>query len=334
METLRPTVKRDLSLLSVQAWQAGYGKYFAESFGAAYPIIFHYDGSLVRFYHPMGEFKSFKEVVTQNLIKDEELFLKLNAQFQNQVGQLKRLVGNINSNNILDALELAGRIMSFYIFVVSDDFVNAKPEAWASREMSEGVLYQLDAELEKCILHWYSAQRPELAHFVSIEELRHLLMGEQVDWGGVATRQPGYILDSTLLQTHKSFEQYCVEHDFVPPEQVVSMSTNKISGSSAFGGVTQGVVAVVHSREDLGKVTEESIVVTVMTNANFLPYIQLSKAFVTDEGGITCHAAISARELQKPCIVGTKVATHVLHDGDLVEVDATNGIVRILEKAK
>lgn len=334
MEDLRPTVKRDLSLLSVQAWQAGYGKYFAENFGAMYPIIFHYDGALVRFYHPISEFKHFKEVTTQNLIEDELLFQKLNSQFQTHVGQLRRLIGNINPNNILDAFELAGRIMSFYIFVVSDDFVKAKPEAWASREMSEGILYELDAELERFVIKWYAMTQPRLAHFVSIEELRRLLAGEQIDWSDVASREAGYILDCTLLQGQKSFEQYCIAHSFVLPEQVVSIPTNQISGNSAYGGIVQGTVAIVHSREDFVKVTEESILVTVMTNANFLPAIKICKAFVTDEGGITCHAAISARELQKPCIVGTKVATQVLHDGDLVEVDASNGVVRILEKAK
>jgi pyruvate,water dikinase len=51
---------------------------------------------------------------------------------------------------------------------------------------------------------------------------------------------------------------------------------------------------------------------------------------VIDEGGITCHAAIISRELKKPCIIGTKVATQILKNGDLVEVDANKGIVRIL----
>jgi pyruvate,water dikinase len=51
---------------------------------------------------------------------------------------------------------------------------------------------------------------------------------------------------------------------------------------------------------------------------------------VTDEGGITCHAAIVAREMKKPCIIGTKIATKILKDGDMVEVDAESGVVRIL----
>jgi pyruvate,water dikinase len=55
-------------------------------------------------------------------------------------------------------------------------------------------------------------------------------------------------------------------------------------------------------------------------------------AIVTDEGGLTCHAAIVSRELRVPCVIGTKIATKVLKDGDLVEVDADRGIVKILGK--
>ena len=53
-------------------------------------------------------------------------------------------------------------------------------------------------------------------------------------------------------------------------------------------------------------------------------------AIVTDEGGITCHAAIVSRELGVPCVIGTKVATLALKDGDKIEVDATKGVVRKL----
>lgn len=55
---------------------------------------------------------------------------------------------------------------------------------------------------------------------------------------------------------------------------------------------------------------------------------------MTNEGGITTHAAIVSREMNKPCIVGTKNATQILKDGDLVEVDADNGVIKILEKTQ
>ncbi len=69
-----------------------------------------------------------------------------------------------------------------------------------------------------------------------------------------------------------------------------------------------------------------------MTTPDYVPLMQCAVAVVTDLGGILSHAAIVCRELRKPCIVGTKVATQVLKDGDLVEVDTERGIVRILKK--
>lgn len=71
-----------------------------------------------------------------------------------------------------------------------------------------------------------------------------------------------------------------------------------------------------------------------MTSVDFVPIMKRASAFVTDEGGITSHASIVSREMNKPCIIGTKIATQVLKDGDLVEVDANNGVVKILKRAK
>jgi pyruvate,water dikinase len=72
------------------------------------------------------------------------------------------------------------------------------------------------------------------------------------------------------------------------------------------------------------------VIVAEMTNPDYVPWMKRAAAFVTDEGGMTCHAGIVARELGKPCVVGTKIATKVFKDGDMLEVDAMNGLVRRL----
>ena len=64
------------------------------------------------------------------------------------------------------------------------------------------------------------------------------------------------------------------------------------------------------------------------TTPALMSVLKVCSAIVTDEGGLSCHAAIIARELDKPCVIGTHVATKVFKDGDLVEVDADKGIVR------
>ena len=75
-------------------------------------------------------------------------------------------------------------------------------------------------------------------------------------------------------------------------------------------------------------ISNGEILVCAMTSPDFLPLMKQSSAIVTDLGGILSHAAIVSRELKKPCVVGTKDATKLLKDGDLVEVDAEKGVVR------
>ena len=65
-----------------------------------------------------------------------------------------------------------------------------------------------------------------------------------------------------------------------------------------------------------------------------MPAIRKAKAIITDEGGLLCHAAIVSRELKIPCIIGTKIATKILKDNDLIEIDTNNGIVKIIKRAK
>jgi pyruvate,water dikinase len=69
-----------------------------------------------------------------------------------------------------------------------------------------------------------------------------------------------------------------------------------------------------------------------MTSPDYVPAMKRAKAIITDEGGLLSHAAIMSREFGKPCIIGTKIATKILKDGMMVEVDADKGIVRIINK--
>lgn len=109
--------------------------------------------------------------------------------------------------------------------------------------------------------------------------------------------------------------------------------SNELKGQTACRGCVRGTVRVVSDPHNNRGFQDGDVLVTSMTRPEFVPIMKRAGAVVTNEGGITCHAAIVSRELSIPCIIGTKVATQVLHDGDLVEVDADNGIVRILERA-
>jgi phosphohistidine swiveling domain-containing protein len=106
----------------------------------------------------------------------------------------------------------------------------------------------------------------------------------------------------------------------------------EISGLAVSGGKVSGKVRLITDLKDLDKCEEGEILVTTQTRPQYNSFIKKVKAIVTDEGGMLCHASMLAREFKIPCIVGTKNVTKILHDGDLVEVDADQGIVRILDK--
>jgi len=104
----------------------------------------------------------------------------------------------------------------------------------------------------------------------------------------------------------------------------------EISGTTAYKGKVTGIVRILYQKDQIKSFKEGEILVTSMTTPEFVPAMKKASAIVTDEGGVLCHAAIVSRELKKPCIIGTKIATDVLKDGDSVEVDANSGVVRIL----
>ncbi|MFH0713942.1 MAG: PEP-utilizing enzyme [Candidatus Micrarchaeota archaeon] len=110
----------------------------------------------------------------------------------------------------------------------------------------------------------------------------------------------------------------------------VTQLVGELKGSIAFTGKAIGIAKIVNSVSDLEKVQKGDVLVTIMTKPAYISAMQRAVAFVTDEGGILCHAAIIAREMKKPCVIATRNATQVFKDGDRIEVDAVNGVVRKL----
>ncbi len=121
---------------------------------------------------------------------------------------------------------------------------------------------------------------------------------------------------TTLLK--KRAEAPRIEHDNM--KEIVR-------GLGASPGVASGKVKTIKDLTELSKIEKGDVLVTRMTSPDYVPAMKKAVAIVTDEGGITSHASIVSRELGIPCIVGSEKATQFMHDGDLVTVDATNGVV-------
>jgi phosphoenolpyruvate synthase/pyruvate phosphate dikinase len=113
-------------------------------------------------------------------------------------------------------------------------------------------------------------------------------------------------------------------------QEKLNLEVTTFTGTTAFAGKVSGRIKIINMPEEMGKMKPGDILVALTTNPNLMPAIRIAKAIVTEEGGLTCHAAIVSRELRIPCVVGAKPIARALKDGDKVEVDATKGIVKKL----
>ncbi|NQV13722.1 MAG: hypothetical protein HQ530_05485 [Parcubacteria group bacterium] len=115
---------------------------------------------------------------------------------------------------------------------------------------------------------------------------------------------------------------------FVHLEQQQSEDVKELRGVGASLGKATGIVRVIKSKADMIKFQVGEILVANQTTPDFVPVMKKAAAIVTEQGGITSHAAVVSRELKIPCIIGTKIATKAFQTGDRVEVDASKGIAK------
>lgn len=167
--------------------------------------------------------------------------------------------------------------------------------------------------------------------YTFIHELKDLLekkkKNQEIDIKLFEERKSSVI----VIQTLKGYEVIsgkiaeCIHKTIFDKEENTSM---EIKGTIASEGIAKGIVRIVKTTHNLINFSKGDILVASMTRPEMITAMKKAAAIITDEGGITSHAAIISRELKIPCIIGTKIATKVLKDGDVIEVDANKGIVR------
>ena len=135
--------------------------------------------------------------------------------------------------------------------------------------------------------------------------------------------------------------EYAVEHGRIYIVQTRAVTTEEkvkkarsheeinatpiLIGLGASPGIASGVVKIVHDINELSKIQKGDVLVTVMTNPDFVVAMEKACAIITDEGAMTSHAAIVSREMGIPCVTGTEKATKIFTDGMIITVDGTNG---------
>ncbi|MFA5222181.1 MAG: phosphoenolpyruvate synthase, partial [Methanoregula sp.] len=198
--------------------------------------------------------------------------------------------------------------------IVEQMIANKKVEIVADGDHGTKTLNVSPARQDAQVLS--DAEVTKLAMYGKIAE-NHYGIPQDVEWGIVAGTI--YILQSRPITT-------------IGKKEAKGMSSNKdakiiLQGQGAAPGIASGRVAIIRDAKDTGSVKEGDILVTRMTNPDMVPAMRKVAAIITDEGGMTCHAAIVSRELGTPAVVGTKTATQILKNGQMVTVDGEMGLI-------
>lgn len=170
----------------------------------------------------------------------------------------------------------------------------------------------------------------KLLFYLPDEFFKLLLNGKKVREQILDKRIKYYVLwlKNGKIKLYTDAVAHKIEEKQVPPEKNIRIK--EINGVVACKGKVVGKVRIVNTQTQLEQMEMGEVLVSVMTTPRLLLAVKKASAIITNEGGITCHAAVVSREFGIPCIIGTKNATTILKNGDLVEVDATSGIVKII----
>jgi phosphohistidine swiveling domain-containing protein len=272
---------------------------------------------------------AFTEKIFLEFIKE---YLKKNIDPNVKLKELQDKKKNISLLRESYINELNPDKFNEYILRLAGKMVWAKPRRKDYQSKSYYHLEKLQREIAKRLSVSVSQVRS-----TPVEVLKESLNTNNIDLYTLNSIYNFHVclpnLNEVLIFGGKDAEDFY--NNYVEKEEVVDYGNLKeLKGSVAQSGKVTGIVKVINTPEDMYKMNHGDVLVSVATTPSIVPVMKKAVGIVTDEGGLTCHAAIVSRELGITCIIGTKIATKVLKDGDEVEVDANTGVVTILKRAK
>ena len=175
----------------------------------------------------------------------------------------------------------------------------------------------------------------DLLRYALPDQVRDLLSGKEIGLEVLKKQKKHCVIifnDRDYSSEVYSGEEAERKEKEILGEDVDLRAQTEIEGMCASTGRCTGKVRQILNARDISKLQQGEVLVATMTSPDLVAAMKKANAIITDEGGITSHAAIVSRELGIPCVIGTKIATKVLNDGDLVEIKANHGLIKILKK--
>jgi phosphohistidine swiveling domain-containing protein len=334
------SLTRELPFFTLKSWKYVYTKGWPKflGFGLKKHSIYYSKRGIIEVYRGKKEYDGFIKNLEKFCLEKPDLLM----HYYDELEQLDKKIQEFSRREVKNKEELKvlikeiGGMFDYYAtmyliktysnYVLTGEVIEKQPELVkrAKSLVSRAEWFDMAKSL------WKKA-----SSILGLPEktIRMLTLGEMlayIDAGVVDSelaekRFNGFLWD---IKTDKWYygtdaDEYIKQIDTEP-----EISQDIVKGVVANKGKATGEVVIVLGTVDFHKIKKGCILVAHMTAPWYTPHIPKVKAIVTDEGGIGTHAAVKSREFGIPCIIGTKIATKVLKDGDMVEVDAEKGIVR------
>lgn len=335
-------ITRDLSIFSLQMWTLGYleiKKAFSDGYNIAGGLKRH---DTFDIYRAESEHAATLNAFLDAFLNQPENFKRIAEQTLAAVKNIRNLIQqtNLDHDQLKKLVDLyigawPGIIATYYLpNAIQENDVKLTAAQKADLNFSNGIRLKTEGYYDRVdgyILNKLKNENPGLSEnllkLVSLEEfLNQKILDETV----LHQRQTSAVINGKIIPFNK-IEETVSNLGYELEKISVNKNISTLKGQIAFKGKVTGAIKLVFNKSEINKVVEGDILVAPMTTPDYLPAMKLASAFVTDEGGVLCHAAIVAREMKKPCLIATKTATEIFTDGDIVEVDAETGVVRLLQ---
>ncbi len=332
----RKAYTRDFSIIIQQAWfyanDEGLEKYHGIEIGQKSPYVFYINDGVVEVWENEAVMWDLMGGVVKKHEENPDYFDKVLERYGRNLDIMRGFWKKplVDSNAFDQFSNLLYAMMADLVILYHAGFdkrlpkeMQEKARAWRDKDE---FFDRSDEVIRSTLIELY----PELSRLVT-----SILLDEVFsvpDKSVLEDRKQHFVLVPPKVANAITIDEFIQSNSDLNFEfEEVPADVQSIEGQVAFKGRVQGTVKVLKCKDQIGEFRKGEILVSPMTTPDFLPAIKKAAAIVTDEGGVICHAAIVARELKKPCIIGSKVATQVLKDGDEVEVNANDGVVRIVK---
>ena len=327
-------IARELSFFMTHEIIKGYNNMFKKYQHTLFNVLFHSNDGVLTMIRKKSEMKALldwievlpEKYIIEQLKKAADLNKKLNQNLEKSV--------SLNIETWKKILTLCEELWIYNMFSVYFGYANERPKIKKVADEYYDLVVEVrnginDLQILDDYLKRYSF-KVDLSELTADEIKIFLKTKSLPPKKELSERKKEYLLLMKNLKAKRVLKNKIESTlaKYITPENYTGIK--KLKGQIVFKKSASGPTRIVLKKKDLPTIQKDEILVTIMTNPDFVPYLNKVAGIVTDYGGITCHASIISREMKIPCIVGTKIATKIFKNGDMINIDSDNqGVKKI-----